>query len=144
MTATLARPLTLPGGSTLVNRIAKSAMSEQLGTKESAPDDGVVKLYETWGQGGAGLLITGNVMIDRRHLGEPGNIAVEDARHRPTLARWAEAAQRGGAQCWVQLNHPGRQAPRIATREPVAAAAGGLEGLGGAFLAPRALTHPEL
>jgi 2,4-dienoyl-CoA reductase-like NADH-dependent reductase (Old Yellow Enzyme family) len=75
-----ARPLALPGGATLKKRIAKSAMSEQLGTNENAPTPGIARLDETSGKGGAGLLITGNVMIDRRALGEPGNVVLEDER----------------------------------------------------------------
>ena len=37
-------------------------------------------LYGRWADGGTGLLITGNVMVDRRHLGEPNNVALEDGR----------------------------------------------------------------
>lgn len=141
---TLAQPLALPCGDRLPNRIAKSAMSEQLGTRTNAPVEGLVQLYETWGQGGAGLLITGNVMIDRRALGEPGNVVLEDGRDQPLFARWAAAAQAAGARCWVQLNHPGRQAPRSATAEPVAPSAVPLEGFAGAFARPRALLEDEI
>jgi 2,4-dienoyl-CoA reductase-like NADH-dependent reductase (Old Yellow Enzyme family) len=141
---TLAQPLALPNGTSIPNRIAKASMSEQLGTKENAPTDGVVKLYETWGLGGAGLLLTGNVMIDRRALGEPGNVVLEDAREKATFARWASAAQAQGARAWMQINHPGRQAPRMATKEPVAPSAVPLTGFAGTFIAPRALEPQEI
>jgi 2,4-dienoyl-CoA reductase-like NADH-dependent reductase (Old Yellow Enzyme family) len=59
-------------------------------------------------------------MVDRRHLGEPKNVVVDDARHLPQLKAWATAAQAGGTPAWVQLNHPGRQALRIAGTHPVA------------------------
>src|SRR5579883_561697 len=140
----LARPLALPGGATLKNRIAKSAMSEQLGTKENAPTPGIARLYETWGKGGAGLLITGNVMIDRRALGEPGNVVLEDERDLELFGAWARAAQAEGARCWMQINHPGRQSPRAATKEPVAPSAVPLEGMGPAFAKPRALEEKEI
>ena len=31
-----------------------------------------VELYGRWSDGGAGLLLTGNVMVDRRYLERPG------------------------------------------------------------------------
>lgn len=36
-------------------------------------------LYRRWSDGGAGLLITGNVMIDHRVLERPGNVAIDPA-----------------------------------------------------------------
>jgi 2,4-dienoyl-CoA reductase-like NADH-dependent reductase (Old Yellow Enzyme family) len=83
-------------------------------------------------------------MIDRRALGEPGNVVLEDEKHQETFGRWARAAQADGAQAWVQLNHPGRQAPRTATKEPVAPSAVPLEGMGPAFAPPRALEEREI
>lgn len=139
----LATPLALPCGATLRNRFAKSAMSEQL-AERSAPTADLVRLYERWGEGGAGLLITGNVMIDRRALGEPGNVVVDDERDLAALARWALAAQRHGAAAWMQLNHPGRQSPRHLSPEPVAPSAVPMEGFAGAFAPPRALEEREI
>src|SRR5688500_1940486 len=108
-TATLATPLPLRCGRTLGNRLAKAAMSEQLGDFKGAPSAELERLYARWGAGGPGLLITGNVMVDRRSLGEPRNVVVEDERDLDGLRRWAEVAKAGGAAAIVQLNHPGRQ-----------------------------------
>jgi 2,4-dienoyl-CoA reductase-like NADH-dependent reductase (Old Yellow Enzyme family) len=119
----LTRPLALPCGAVLPGRIAKSAMSEQLGDRANAPTAELARLYARWGNGGGGLLVTGNVMVDRRHLGEPKNVVVDDDRHLEQLRAWAQAAQAGGTPTWVQLNHPGRQALRIAGTHPVAPSA---------------------
>ena len=119
-TTTLAAPLTLPCGATLPNRLAKAAMSEQLADRANRPTPALDALYERWGAGGCGLVVTGNVMVDRRHVGEPRNVVVEDERDLPALRRWAAAGRRRGAAVWVQLNHPGRQALRIAGSRPVA------------------------
>lgn len=119
-TDTLPSPLTLPCGATLENRLAKSALSEGLGDSNNAPGSRLTRLYERWAGSGAGLLITGNVMVDRRQLGEPGNVVVEDERDLDALTKWAAAATSGGAQAWVQINHPGRQTPRYLTPRPVA------------------------
>ena len=107
--ASLADPLDLPSGVRLPNRIAKAAMSEALGDGDNSPDERIVTLYRRWAEGGYGLLITGNIMVDRAHLGEPGNIAIEDDRDLPELTSWTKAAHDGGAAIFAQLNHPGRQ-----------------------------------
>ena len=90
----LADPLDLPSGVRLPNRIAKAALSEALGDGDNSPDERIVTLYRRWAQGGYGLLITGNIMVDRAHLGEPGNIAIEDDR---ALAR-ADRVDQGRAR----------------------------------------------
>ncbi|MFQ3201925.1 MAG: 2,4-dienoyl-CoA reductase-like NADH-dependent reductase (Old Yellow Enzyme family), partial [Zhongshania sp.] len=116
---TLNDTFTLPGGSKLINRIAKSAMSEALGTMDNRATEKLVQLYRTWGAGGTGLLFTGNVMVDRRALGEPGNVVIEDERDMDVLKAWAAAGKEHGAEIWVQLNHPGRQCPKGLNKESV-------------------------
>lgn len=108
----LIEPLQLPNGILLRNRLAKSAMSEALGTYDNHPTPQLVTLYQRWAQSGIGLLFSGNVMIDRRALGEPGNVVIEDESDLPILKQWAEAATNHGAALWVQLNHPGKQSPK--------------------------------
>src|SRR3954468_13157581 len=135
----LTRPLPLKRGAPLRNRIAKAAMSEQLAERDGAPGDRLVQLYRRGASSGAGLLMSGNVMVDPSALGEPGNVVVEDGRHLPVLRRWAEAAQSQGAQLWMQINHPGRQSPKALSKQPVAPSAVGIKG-GGQFAVPRALT----
>jgi 2,4-dienoyl-CoA reductase-like NADH-dependent reductase (Old Yellow Enzyme family) len=143
--STISSPLTLPCGDELPNRLAKAAMSEQLGdVVTNAPTDRLVRLYERWAAGGPGLLITGNVMVDRGHLGEPRNVVVDDDRDMDALRAWADAATQHGTRAWVQINHPGRQAPRTLTRRPVAPSAVALKGLRAAFATPRTLTGPEI
>ncbi|MEN8721240.1 MAG: NADH:flavin oxidoreductase/NADH oxidase family protein [Oceanococcaceae bacterium] len=105
-------PLPLNRGAALPNRLVKSAMSEAMGTRDHRISSALIALYRRWAQGGTGLLITGNVMIDRRALGEPGNVVIEDDRDLPLLRRWAQAAQDQGSRIWMQINHPGRQSPR--------------------------------
>ncbi|MCZ0985982.1 NADH:flavin oxidoreductase/NADH oxidase family protein [Streptomyces diastatochromogenes] len=111
---TLDTPLALPNGQVLPNRLMKSALSEALGDRNNSPDERLGRLYSTWGRGGYGLMITGNVMVDRAQLGEPGNIVIEDARDLDALSRWAKTAQDSGVPIWAQLNHPGRQANPLA------------------------------
>lgn len=141
----IAQPLVLARGRAIPNRIAKSALSEALGTIDNRVTPELVRLYRRWGAGGAGLLITGNVMVDRRALGEPGNVVVEDERDLLMLQQWAAAGSARGARMWMQINHPGKQAPRGMNRENVAPSAIGFgEKLSPFFPVPRALRNAEI
>ena len=73
------------------------------------PGAAIRALYAAWAQGGAGLIITGNVMIDGRAMTGPGGIVLERATPREPFAAWARDARAHGAQVWMQINHPGRQ-----------------------------------
>jgi 2,4-dienoyl-CoA reductase-like NADH-dependent reductase (Old Yellow Enzyme family) len=137
-------PLPLRSGATLPNRLAKAAMSEVLGDATGAPTDALVRLYERWGRSGAGLLITGNVMVDRGGMGEPNNVVIVDDRDLLRLRAWATAGQAHGARLWMQLNHAGRQSPRRLTPVPVAPSAIPMKGFFGAFAKPRALEAHEI
>lgn len=101
--------LTLPNGSLLPNRLAKAAMEESLAETGQLPGAAMHRLYRRWSEGGAGLLITGNVMIDSRALTGPATIALEAGTPLAPFKAWAQAARENGARVWMQINHPGRQ-----------------------------------
>ena len=141
----LSEPLTLPNGSMIKNRFFKSAMSEALGTKDHNASPNLVTLYNTWADGGTGLVVTGNVMIDRGALGESGNVVIEDERDLEMLTRWAKAGTKNSTHLWMQLNHPGKQSPRTLSKKPVAPSAIPLSGnLKKFFNEPRALAGDEI
>lgn len=140
----LARSLTLPCGVVLSNRIAKAAMTEQMAELDNSPNEALMRLYARWAGSGAGLLITGNVMVDRRCLEHARNVAIEDERHLEMLRPWANTGQMKGAQLWMQISHAGRQSPKAVTRQPVAPSEVRLRGLEALFAKPRALTEPEI
>ena len=103
--------LVLPNGTIMPNRIAKAAMEENMADADQAPSEKLMRLYQGWAQGEAGLLITGNVMIDRRAMTGPGGVVLEDDRNLDKFRRWAGIGRANGAQFWLQINHPGRQMP---------------------------------
>ncbi|MGS2805914.1 NADH:flavin oxidoreductase/NADH oxidase family protein [Nocardia sp. MW-W600-9] len=140
----LARPVTLPNGTVLANRIVKAAMSECLGDFGLSPTRRHVTLYRRWAQSGAAVLLTGNIMIDRTAIGEVGNVVVDDERDIDLLREWAGAAKAGGAQIWAQINHPGRQIPATLNSSPVAPSAVRLTGSAGAYRTPRELADSEI
>lgn len=141
----LAQPLTFTERSSAKNRIFKSAMSEQLGDKNYAPTEQLVHLYRVWAQGGTGLLVTGNVMVDRNALGEPKNVVLDKDSELAMFRAWATAGTEDNTQLWMQLNHPGKQTPKFLSPEPVAPSAVPLaKALQSSFNTPRALTEQEI
>lgn len=143
--ALLNQSFTLPSGAVIKNRLFKSAMSEGLGTWDNRMTKQLVRLYDRWAKGGVGLLVTGNVMVDRRHLGEPGNVAIEDERDLALLQQWAKAGTQKNTQLWVQLNHPGKQVLRTLDTDPVGPSAIPFAPeLRSVFATPRALSEAEI
>ncbi|MEK6787398.1 MAG: NADH:flavin oxidoreductase/NADH oxidase family protein [Pseudomonadota bacterium] len=101
--------LLLPNGSRIPNRIAKAAMEENMADDTQAPSEGLMRLYQAWADGGAGLIISGNVMVDSRAMTGPGGVVLEDDSQLAKFRRWAQIGRSQGAQFWLQINHPGRQ-----------------------------------
>jgi 2,4-dienoyl-CoA reductase-like NADH-dependent reductase (Old Yellow Enzyme family) len=89
----LNQPLTLPCGATLSNRIAKAGMSEHLGSAKQSPTRGLVRLYERWSAGGAGLMVTGgfrarSVMSDALSTGALDVVGMaRPFTHNPSVAQ---------------------------------------------------------
>ena len=102
-------PLDLPCGATLANRVAKAATSEGLADSGNHSTPRLETLYRRWAGSGAGLLLSGNIQVDRWHLERPNNIVIDDESGRAQLARLAEAGTSRGAHFWAQLSHTGRQ-----------------------------------
>ncbi|MGF1907204.1 NADH:flavin oxidoreductase/NADH oxidase family protein [Aliivibrio salmonicida] len=142
---TLSNPFTLSKGQVIKNRLFKSAMSEQLGDKQHNPTAGLVTLYQRWANGGIGLSITGNVMVDRSALGEPKNVVLDEKSDLALFSEWANAGKQNDSQIWMQLNHPGKQIPKFLCADPVAPSALPLgRGLEKSFNTPRALNDSEI
>ncbi|MEO5687965.1 MAG: NADH:flavin oxidoreductase/NADH oxidase family protein [Burkholderiaceae bacterium] len=145
-TLPLSTPLSLPNGAVIPNRVAKAAMEENMADAGQVPGPAIRSLYAAWAQGGAGLLITGNVMIDVRAMTGPGAIALERATPRAPFAAWAREARARGAQVWMQISHPGRQVMAAMKGEAWAPSAIALDiGKHSALFAqPRAMTEAEI
>ncbi len=145
--AILAQPLTLPCGAILPNRLAKAAMTEGLADSQGRPTPELDRLYGIWSDGGAGMLLSGNIQIDRDHLERPGNIVIDrepDTGMAAALARLASAATRNGNHFWAQISHAGRQTMKAVNPSPKAPSAVKLGLPGGQFGEPVPLTETEI
>jgi 2,4-dienoyl-CoA reductase-like NADH-dependent reductase (Old Yellow Enzyme family) len=147
MTLSLASPLPLPCGVVLKNRIGKAPLTEGLADGLNRATARHVRLYRAWAEGGAGVVVTGNVQVDRRYLERPGNVVIDgapDAAAMAALRAYAVAGGANGTALWMQLNHPGRQTPRRVCEQPVAPSAVPLDLPASAFAPPRALEVEEI
>jgi 2,4-dienoyl-CoA reductase-like NADH-dependent reductase (Old Yellow Enzyme family) len=142
MAAVLTESLQLPCGMTLPNRLGRAAMTEGIADRRNDPTERHVRLYAANARGGAGLVLTGNAMVDRRHLERARNVVIDAATDEAALRRWAEAST--AAPTLVQLSHPGRQVNRYVNSHPVAPSDGPAVAIAGAFAKPRALTLREI
>ena len=118
-------------------------MTEGLADRHDHATPAHQRLYSTWAQGGAAILLSGNIMVDRRYLERAGNVVVEDASGLDPLRAWADAVHQGGSQLWAQISHPGRQCPRLVNLTPLAPSEVQLN-LAGNFGRPRAATEADI
>lgn len=109
MTDSIFTSFNLPNGQVLKNRLVKAAMEENLATSENLPGTELKRLYQAWAQGGAGLIITGNVMVDHLAMTGPGGVVLEHNTDLSPFIEWAKLSQANDAKIWMQINHPGRQ-----------------------------------
>lgn len=138
--------LQLPNGQVISNRIAKAAMEENMADLNQAPSRELKQLYTTWAEGEPGLLLTGNVMVDRRAMTGPGGVALENEQHLDSFREWADVARAKGVHFWVQLSHPGRQTMANLGQQALAPSAIALD-LGSfsrMFATPRAMTEDDI
>ena len=139
--------LTLPCGAQIPNRLCKAAMTEGLASPQGEPTEALERLYGIWSDGGAGLLLSGNVQIDGDHLERPGNVIIDrepsEAMQR-ALARWAATGTRSGNHFWAQISHAGRQCQKIVNPQPKAPSAVKLGLPGGQFGEPQPMTEEDI
>ncbi len=111
----------LKNGVTIKNRVVKASMSEELAEREQRnPTEQYIELYRRWSTSGAGLLLSGNMMVDRRYTAEPRNVVLDELSDASTFKRLAAVGQQNDTHFWVQLNHPGRQVAKAFAWQPLA------------------------
>ena len=122
-------------------------MSELLADPHNHATEAHRTLYRAFARNGPGLLLTGNVQVDRYHLEHPGNVVIQGPQNKAqlaALAAWSATAKAGGAQVWMQLAHAGRQSAQSVNQSPKAPSPIPLELPGIKFGTPVALTDAEI
>ena len=135
--------ITLPCGAILKNRLAKAAMTERMSNSAYEPTPEHEHLYRLWTETGAGLLISGNVMIDKHHMESAGNVYFGDEAMLPKLKKWAKSGKENGNHFWVQISHSGRQTNRFVNPNPKAPSEVQLNKIG-LFGMPKAMLEADI
>ena len=129
----LAKPIEFAtSGLKAKNVFLKAAMTERLSawdqkdeTKRGTPSDTLVKVYEEWGKGGFGVILSGNTLVDPINLEAPGNIifskSVADPNHEAQVKKLVQGAKAEGSLFVFQLSHGGRQVVEALQPDPVSA-----------------------
>ena len=114
---------TLPCGQILKNRVCKAAMTERIANGDNLANQGHINLYDIWADGDIGILLTGNVQVDRRNLEGPANVVIDKNNYKNqlgTLKEWSAAGTKNNTQLWMQISHAGRQTPGEINSSPMA------------------------
>ena len=134
---------TLPCGAIINNRICKAATTERLCGRNGIPSPELIHLYQSWAETNAGLLITGNIMVDSKHLESAGNVVVDTDEVTEEFRNLALAGKSKGNHIWTQIGHPGRQTSRFVNMRPKSASNVQLKKMG-LFGRPQAMTEEDI
>ena len=130
-TKLLAQPITFPfSGRTAPNRFLKAPMTERLChwsnediTRRGVPSPELINLYRRWGEGGIGIIVQGNTMVQYDAVEALGNPILCDD-HDGRVEKYKElvgVAKAHGSLFIAQLSHPGRQGGKALNPNPVSA-----------------------
>ena len=143
----LKEQITLPCGAKIKNRICKAAMTERIAFSNNFTNQRHLNLYKKWADGEIGILLTGNVQVDKDHLEGPANVCIEEKSYSeqlPLLRKWAEEGTRNNTHLWMQISHAGRQTPGEINQSPKAPSSVQLKIPGRNYGIPSALTTEEI
>ncbi|KAI2463912.1 NADH:flavin oxidoreductase/NADH oxidase [Annulohypoxylon bovei var. microspora] len=155
----LGRPLTFEfSGRTAANRFLKASTTERVSTwdpkelpRRGVPTEELINVYKRWGEGGFGIILTGNVMFEYDQLEAAGNPIIprgapfSGERFR-AFSELASRAKAHGSLVLCQLSHPGRQVSIRFQQHPISASDVHLDGefLGMRFAKPRAMDEEDI
>ncbi|KAH7112280.1 hypothetical protein B0J13DRAFT_659392 [Dactylonectria estremocensis] len=140
------------------NRFLKAAMTEKLSSWDpqeeetrGIPSAEIHNVYQRWGKGNLGHILTGNIMLAYDQLEAPGNLIIPtdapfDGPRFDAFAKLATVAKAHGSLITGQVTHPGRQVDRRIQPQPLSASDIQLEGrvLGIEFAKPHPASQEEL
>ncbi|MDC0392952.1 NADH:flavin oxidoreductase/NADH oxidase family protein [Gammaproteobacteria bacterium] len=141
------KSFTLPRGQVIKNRICKAAMTERIAKGNNLAHQGHVNLYERWADGDIGILLTGNVQIDRRNIEGPANVVIDSENYKEqldSLRAWSRAGTKNNTQLWMQISHAGRQTPGEINSSPFAPSNIGLKIPGKNYGTPIPMTDEDI
>ena len=147
MTSLVNESFTLPCGQVVKNRVCKAAMTERIAKGNNLAHKGHANLYDRWSDGDIGILLTGNVQVDRQHLEGPANVVIDQNNYKEqynALKSWSAAGTKNNTQLWMQISHAGRQTPGEINSSPLAPSNIGLKIPGKSYGTPTPMTEEDI
>ena len=141
------KSIVLPSGNVINNRIGKSAMTERMADPCNIVSQRHLNLYERWADGGCGLLISGNIMVDRFNLEGAGNIILDHRNfslQADRLKHLTKIATKSKTHFWAQLSHAGRQTPYQINKSPLAPSSVQLKIPGRRYGVPKEMSEEDI
>lgn len=140
------------------NRFLKASMTEKLSSwdpqkKEARgiPSTEIHNVYQRWGEGGLGHILTGNIMLAYDQLEAAGNLIIPtdapfEGPRFEAFVKLASVAKAHGSLITGQVTHPGRQVDQRIQPNPVSASDVHLQGkvLGLEFAKPHPASQEEI
>uniref|UniRef100_A0A914CA31 NADH:flavin oxidoreductase/NADH oxidase N-terminal domain-containing protein n=1 Tax=Acrobeloides nanus TaxID=290746 RepID=A0A914CA31_9BILA len=116
---------------TAKNRIFKVALTECLSSYDEEhiqntglPTQKLNNVYSKWGVGGFGMVFTGNIFVDPKHMEYRGNSVIHPTlnteERKDAFKKSTEVMKKDGALAIAQLNHAGRLTPINFNEHPFA------------------------
>lgn len=141
-----------------MNRFLKGAMTERLSSwsptdpkARGIPSKELINVYRRWGEGGFGVIVTGNVMTQYEHLEAAGNPIIPaeapyEGERFEAFRDLATASKAEGALIIAQVSHPGRQVAELIQKNPISASDVQLQTnlMGLTFAKPRPATEQDI
>ena len=138
---------TLPCGQIVKNRVCKAAMTERIAKGNNLAHQGHANLYDRWADGDMGILLTGNVQVDRRNIEGPANVVIDQNNYKDqydALKAWSAAGTKNDTHLWMQISHAGRQTPGEINSSPLAPSDIGLKIPGKNYGTPTPMTDEDI
>ena len=108
------------GRTEIRNRFVRSATAERMAEPDGSPTSQMADTYLTLAKGGIGLIMTGHMFVEEKGRAHYRMTGIHTDKMIPKLRKLSDAAHRGGAKIFVQINHAGCYAPKEIVGEPVA------------------------
>ena len=155
----LAKPLKFEfSGLTAPNGFLKASMTERISSwnpknieARGVPGKEMINVYKRWGEGGFGVILTGNILIDLINLEAAGNPVIPpdapfEGERFEAFKEMATQSKAHGSLVMGQVNHPGRQVQDKMNPHPVSPSDIQLEGevMGMHFGKPRTATQEDV
>ncbi|MXX36343.1 MAG: NADH:flavin oxidoreductase, partial [Gemmatimonadetes bacterium] len=97
------------GSLALRNRLVRASTSETMAAPDGSGTPELAKLYGKLAAGGAGLILTGHVYVERRGQASANQPGLYDDRLVESMVQITDAVHAAGGRIFAEIGHAGSQ-----------------------------------